>query len=101
MQFGIRQLMLVTTYVAVGMWAVTTSFLPFGLVLPAILGGAMASHANRKRPWVICKGCSAGPSVSVPSALASSVVPAIRAEASAIKAMAVGRDSGGVMGRLC
>ena len=47
MQFSIRQMMLVTAYVAVGLWAVS-SFMPLGLIFPTILGGAMANRASRR-----------------------------------------------------
>jgi len=46
--------------------------------------------AKMNRPWLICSGCSAGPSVSVPSILASSVVPAMKPEASRVRAAASG-----------
>ena len=58
----------------------------------------MAMNAKRNRPWLICSGCSAGPSASVPSALARSVHPAMKAAAARVRsAAAPGFWTGGVI----
>lgn len=48
----------------------------------------IASQANRNRPWLTCSGWSGGPRASVPSALASSVVAAMKAVAQNMNTMA-------------